>query len=366
MLTHCMIVSLLAVGPALAQREIAEKKAVPIDPITGVLDAFRSHPIVALDEGNHGNNEGHAFRLALIRDPRFAATVNDIVVEAGNSRYQDVMDRFVHGEDIPYDVLRHVWQDTTQAHSGMDLPIYEEFYRAVRTLNATLPRERQLRILLGDPPIDWESIKSTEDLTKWMEHRPFDRDENPAELIRREVLAKSRRALVVYGGMHFQRKDLFRNYQPPPGSGPSPKGTIVELLETAAPGAVFTIWTNTFTELETAQADVPSWPKPSLAMLRGTSLGAKDFTFYYPYDVQVLDSKGTPLPKEKRRSLRMEDQFDAVLYLGPPSSITQSGLTPTLCRDRTYVEMRLSRIAVAGVPQMAEQFKKSCGAILSR
>ena len=51
--------------------------AVPIDPITGVLEAFKTHDVVAMGEGDHGNEQGHAFRLALIRDPRFAAAVNE-------------------------------------------------------------------------------------------------------------------------------------------------------------------------------------------------------------------------------------------------------------------------------------------------
>ena len=70
--------------------------------------------LVALDEGNHNNLQGYAFRMALIHHPEFAGLVNDIVVEAGNSLYQDVMDKFVAGEDVPYDALRRVWQDTTQ------------------------------------------------------------------------------------------------------------------------------------------------------------------------------------------------------------------------------------------------------------
>ena len=35
------------------------------------------------------------FRLALIRDPRFATVVNDIVVESGSARYQETIDRFM-------------------------------------------------------------------------------------------------------------------------------------------------------------------------------------------------------------------------------------------------------------------------------
>jgi hypothetical protein len=72
--------------------------AVPIDPVSGIVEIFTTHEVVALSEGNHGNEQGHAFRLALIRDPRFAAAVNDIVVEFGNAHYQAVIDRFVQGE----------------------------------------------------------------------------------------------------------------------------------------------------------------------------------------------------------------------------------------------------------------------------
>ena len=154
-----LIVALLCAAPttglADAQRAIPGIPAVPIEPITGILEMFKTHDVVALSEGNHGNEQGHAFRLALIRDPRFSAAVNDIVVEFGNAHYQAVIDRFVQGEPVAYEELRKVWQDTTQRGTVWDRPIYEEFYRAVRDVNAALPVERRLRVLLGDPPMDW-------------------------------------------------------------------------------------------------------------------------------------------------------------------------------------------------------------------
>jgi hypothetical protein len=76
----------------------------------------------------------------LIRNRRFAATVNDIVVEFGSARYRSVMDRFVHGEAVPDAVLRQVWQNTTQPQAIWDVPIYEDFFRAVRAVNASLSR----------------------------------------------------------------------------------------------------------------------------------------------------------------------------------------------------------------------------------
>jgi hypothetical protein len=40
--------------------------AVPLEAISGILDAFRTHSVVALGEGRHNNEQGYAFRLALI------------------------------------------------------------------------------------------------------------------------------------------------------------------------------------------------------------------------------------------------------------------------------------------------------------
>jgi hypothetical protein len=68
------------------------------------------------------------------------------------------MDRFVTGARVPDEELRHVWQNTTMAGTIWDRPIYEEFFRAVRAINAAA-RDRRLRVLLGDPPIDWDAIR---------------------------------------------------------------------------------------------------------------------------------------------------------------------------------------------------------------
>ena len=353
-----VLLSVVAAGPSRGQQSAPPRPAVAIEPIKAILDAFRSHSIVALSEGTtHGDEQSHAFRLALIRDPRFAATVNDIVVESGNALYQDVIDRFVRGDEVPYDSLRQVWQNTTQPHTVWDAPIYEEFYRAVRAVNASLPKERQLRVLLGDPPIDWGRIRTWEDVRGFVVNPLFDRDRYPADLIRREVLAKQRRALVVYGAMHLQRRNLLFNYEPLESGAP----TIVSLLESAGATKVFSIWVNA--NLEKLQADVASWGKPSIAIIRGTVLGAADFTFYYPWNVErmaFIDGKLVPVPRDQWRSLRMEDQADAVFYPGEASTIKTSRLSPGLCADPAYMEMRLRRLGMASMTQEAERLKQYC------
>ena len=106
--------------------------AVPGDAVATILYAFADHNIVALGEGGHGNVNGYRFRCQLIRDPRAAGVINDIVVESGNSRYQSLMDRFVAGKSVDRNEFRHVWQDTTQPYTVWDGPIYDGFFDVVR------------------------------------------------------------------------------------------------------------------------------------------------------------------------------------------------------------------------------------------
>ena len=119
--------------------ELQANFAIPVEPIPATVEAFQSHPVVAL-----GNVE---FR--------------------GN----DVVDRFIRGEDVPYDSMRCVWQNTTQVEYEWALPIYEDFFRTVRAVNASLPRTDQLRVLLGDPAIDWEQVHTLQDVQQAMGDR---------------------------------------------------------------------------------------------------------------------------------------------------------------------------------------------------
>src|SRR5437762_120892 len=112
MKTLLSLALLTAVGFPPEQSIGPPKSAVPLDPIEAILGAFQSHSIVALGEP-HGNEQAAAFRVALIRDARFADVVNDIVVESGNARYQGVIDRFTRGDAIDDATLHKIWQNTT-------------------------------------------------------------------------------------------------------------------------------------------------------------------------------------------------------------------------------------------------------------
>lgn len=317
-------------------QDAARVPAVRVDPISAIIDAFAMYPVVALGEGPHGNEQGHAFRLALIRDPRFAARVNDIVIESGSARYQDYVDRFVRGEEVADVFLRAARENTVTPTPAWDRPIYDELFRAVRDVNRSQPPDRQLRILLGDPPIVWNEVRNADDYRSWLMRR----DSHPAEVIQREVLAKGRRALVVYGDGHFQARSE------------RPGRSLVGILETSGT-KVFAV-TSTFADLSTFQPEVAKWMLPGLARLQGTLIGQAPYEVFFGPPPPVDFFKAHP---------RIEDHFDAVLVLGLPSAMRLAPLDYPHCNEPDYLRMRRVRMTLAGMPATAgERLGQECAA----
>ena len=125
----------------------------------------------------------------------------------------------------------------------LDPPLYTEVLPAIRAVNTSRPADQKLRVLLGDPPIDWAQVKTPADHRRWIEQREV----FPADLIRREVLARKRRALLVFGQMHFQRKNfgqmhLQRKNAVANFTSEGPAASVVSLLEDGGHTRVFTTW----------------------------------------------------------------------------------------------------------------------------
>src|SRR5580693_9458721 len=78
--------------------------------IDGIIAIFRDHPLVGLGD-DHGLAQEEDFYAALIRDPRFAQEVGNVILETGEASSQPVIDRYVNGENVPYEDLRKVWSN---------------------------------------------------------------------------------------------------------------------------------------------------------------------------------------------------------------------------------------------------------------
>ena len=165
-----------------------------------VLQAFKTHRLVGLGEIHDLQNHGDALALQL-SDPRLPGVVDDIVVEFGNALHQDTIDKFIAGQPVADADLRRVWHNTTQSPlETWDEPMYEQVYRTVRAANWPLPPNKRMRVLLGDPPIDWAKITTRSEFVSW------ERRHGPvfwAPLVEKQVLAKGRQALLNFGDDTF-------------------------------------------------------------------------------------------------------------------------------------------------------------------
>src|SRR5690606_11775228 len=215
------VLSSPACAQVTAQPDARVGDAVPVQvepALDGVFRAFETHPVVALGDP-HGLAEQMDFYAAVVRDPRFARDVRNLVVEFGASSQQAVIDRYLAGETVPYAELRKVWNDTVGWTPPPALVGFAKFFVAVRDVNKSLPRDRQIKVWLGEPPLDWTAA-TRDGIAAAMSAR----DTYPAARIQDKILAEGERALVIYGVGHR-------------AGGPMLKG----LLDATDPGAMFVV-----------------------------------------------------------------------------------------------------------------------------
>jgi len=221
-------------------RASAADGLTPVPAARYIVEAFARYPLVAFSEPRHGAGGTKEFLASLIRQPGFAGTIQDLVVECGNARYQDVVDRYMAGEPVARDQLKRAWEETTIA-SGMWLaPMYEAVLADVRAVNLTRPPGQRVRVLLGDPPIDWSIVRepADEDMNEW-------RDAHFAWVVEQQVLKKKHKALIWIGGAHISRQVRFPE-------------SLIHLLDRRSPGSTFVVVAVDPTDTEPAVCGVPA------------------------------------------------------------------------------------------------------------
>ena len=315
------------------------------DAIGSVLAAFETHPIVAITE-SHWNVEIHEFLRSLASDPRFRKTVDDIVVEFGCASHQGVLDRYIAGEDVSIEELRPVWRDTAVSpQMTWDAPVYARFFETIREVNLAAARdgdEDRLRVLAGDPPIDWSEIDEREQLLALYNDPQLERDVHFSRVVEREVLARGRRALLISGSGHLTRRNLWV----PPAPNPSPDTTTVHLLRNH-PESVFVIKTLGTRVLEHEQlvARLSGLAIPSITLLKSHWLGdwpASDFAGVRRYNVEGPG-------KWPFEGLLLSEVADAALFLG--TTVTDS-LPPFGYQDEAYRGELNRRRGILGAPEL--------------
>jgi hypothetical protein len=342
--TVALIVTLALILPATAQ----EPKVVPAT--DGIFAAFAAHPLVGIDD-DHGLAQELDFYAAIIRDPRFARDVGNLVVETGSANNQAIIDAYVAGEAVPYTELRKVWTDPEGWVSPPALLGVVNLFATVRAVNAGLAPARRIRIWLGQPPVDWSKMNKPADLEPIGQQS----DGYAGELILREIIARNKKALVIYGGQHFLPRA--------PGTPPDQPDNLRTVVERQHPGAFFVITPYLGGQLgggqnlgeankaclETFAGRFAGGPVPALAApLKGGALeaGMRACPFALPSNFPLPPLPPTMSAEMQARvranmmanltTLYLGLYADALLWLGPPAGFTTSPHLPDYYLDADY------------------------------
>ena len=311
----------------------------------GVFEAFKTHPLVGIGE-HHRIAQELDFYAALVRDRRFARAVGNVVVEFGGAAHQDIIDRYVAGEEVPYTELRKVWTDTVGWIPVVSAIGYANFFAEVRGVNRSIPPEQRIHVWLGEPVIDWSRIKTHDD---WLAINRT-RDDHAVAVIERNIMARGKKALLIYGGGHFER--------PMPGNvGEKLRQAgwqdiyLGEIIRRRHPGALFTAFFYNGTANKDCAQEIErgmtSWPVPALASpARGSFVAEK---LRACSTLRAEDAGLPPLLSDAEKQQVVDwnkdamSQMDAVLYLGPSGNLTYSQFMPDRYLDTAYARMVAQR-----------------------
>ena len=303
---------------------------------TAVWHAFETHNIVMIGE-IHGNKQEYEWLTSLIATSEFADRVDDIVMEFGNSLYQKSVDRYVAGEDVPVEQVEKAWRNTVGA-IGPPSPLLGWIYKVVRETNLKRHGQHQMRVLCGDPYIDWDKVKTREDIAPYLGHR----DEWFTQVVKDEVLAKHHRALLIMGWGHFLR-------------GQEPTYIEPHLRRAHAKTYLIVFGTNVVGDSGDLDHRFDSWPVPAIVPLADNWVGE------LPAMPVVSGGQGGPVTiirrKGSKRSpetppvpLKLKDAADALLYLGARDTLTEVSMTRADLDGTPYGKEVQRRLKIEGFP----------------
>ena len=322
----------------------AQGEPKPENANAAVVNAFETHNIVLLGE-IHGNKQEYAWLRSLVATPEFADRVDDIVMEMGNSLYQKSVDRYVSGEDVPLEQVQKAWLNTVGV-VGPPSPVTASLYEAVREENLKRKGKHQMRVLCGDPYIDWEKVKEKGDISPYMANR----DQWFAQVVKDEVLAKHHRALLIIGGFHLLRVPPF------------PRRVSIEPELQAAGANTYLIVTGTNTPGGYDDLDhrFDSWPTPVIVSLAGNWVGELPAMSIVSggaaegYQWLMTSALSSAASASSSPPVKLREVADALLYLGPRDSLTSINMTRAELEGTPYEKEIERRLAIEEFPPAAQ------------
>jgi hypothetical protein len=290
-------------------------RAASPEAIAAIARAFDTHSIVQLGE-LHRSLQIHGFIQQMLRDPRFICRADDVVVEFGNSRLQNLADIYATGGALSETEVASMYRETSVPLTW-NTPVYRAVYDTIRDINLAHLCPHPVRLVLADAPLDWSKVKTAKDL------EPFaDRDTAMADTVEREVIARHHHAFLITGEFHAEKKT----------EDESDGLRTAQIIERRHPGSLFSIVT--VPSPQAAEA-LHLGPAPGFRAARGNDIEHRPF--------EMTKEHWTAAAPARPGGFTIGEVVDGVLYVGGNTSLFPS---PEIYLDAVYAKELRRRAAI--------------------
>jgi len=296
-----------------------------------IIQTFQKCNIIGLGEGDHHLENSHQFFQKMFDNKKIQEMINIVIIEFANINYQDILDRYIFGEEVPLNELRKVWRESTQCTGRFgEAHVYFELLKKIRTVNLSLPEKNKIRVLGGDPPIDWKTIRLLEDYNKSNSQR----DIYPASLAIEYGINRSMKVLVLYAEYHITKiADKSVSGHP----------SITAYVNDKYPGVMKVIAVLDPHEFQ-LEEQAKHCPLYSIIDFETGEVGDLPAEKYF---TQIFNDSGKVILFKNHK---INELFDAFLYVGSSDSWTRVDFPKSIFTDNEWNELNRRRRILGYMP----------------
>ncbi len=302
-----------------------------------IIRTFQHCNIIGLGEGGHHLENAHQFFHQLFENKKFQEIVDVVILEFANTDYQNILDEYIYGKEVDVNELQKLWRESTQSATLFgEANIYFELLKKIREINFALPKDKKIRVLGGDPSINWASINNIED---WKNQVGYEREILPATLAKEFGINQKKKVLLIYSEFHLTKiPDKIFDEQ---------MQTITSIINKTLKDSMKVIGIS-YSESLLSHKQFKDVPLYSAVDLSDNELGNVPASQFFQASVYKDNKEIILFDKYK-----LKDTFDALIYVGSYSSLKKCLMPQINQFDKNSLQELNRRRTILGLEPLA-------------